>query len=1145
MTTKDSTFNGWVSWCLRNKLVVILIIIAFTIQGIVHAPFDWSVPVLGSDPVRVDALPDIADNQQIVFTEWPGYSPEDVDEQITYPLTLALRGLPSVKAMRSASMFGFSTITIIFNDDVDFYWARSRLLEKLSSLSSQTLPPNVVPRMGPDATGLGQILWYTLEGRDETGQRLNLWDLEELRHIQDWDAALRLQTVSGVAEVSSIGGFEREYQIEVDPQKMQAAQINILQIMEAVQASNRDVGARSVEQNGVEYVIRSRGLVKDLNDLQSIVLNVVDNVPLTLGEIAEIQLGPALRRGALDKSGVEAVGGVVVVQQKADPFQVTREIKQRIEQINKTGLAQRTAADGRIATLQIIPFYDRSVLIEETVGTLENALAAQVIISIIVVVLMMRVGSGVLISSLLPIAVLISFVFMKSLGIEANILALSGIAIAIGTVVDMGVVVCENIVSEIHDHPDRSIFENVRNSCAEVASAVLTAVSTTIVGFVPVFFLAGEAGRMFGPLAATKTIILALSVSLALSALPILAYVFFQKRLGNRANSILRVVVCAVLMVCLSILWAPFGIESDFSNLLFTVLMVLGVVFAFLALRIYYERLLAWCLAHKILFLSLPCSTVICAAIAIPYLGEEPMPALDEGSYLLMPTMSYHGSIGEALTILSQQDAEIAAIPEIDMVVGKIGRVNSALDPAPVGMIETIIQYKPEYIETESGLKRQWREHIKSPQDIWDEISKAAMVPGVTGAPKLQPIETRRIMLQTGIRSQFGLKALANSSEASAELALQLERWLRQQDSVSAPTVVADRVVAKPYVEILPDRQRMARHGISMKRIQDVIEVSLGGKVISQVLDKNARYGIRVRYVRDQRQHLDQLNEIYVPSPLGYNVLLNQVADIHMQPGPQVLKREGTNLVAYVTFAAAKEIAAVDFVSGLYRQLHQDIVSGSFVLPQGSQVEFSLDGKTLERYKQENAQHLRVFVFSGLVIALILFLQFRHILLTVFVASNIIVAMSGAVLLIVIYNQGWLWQSPLLVHIGQLFNVGTINISTAVLVGFIALFGIATDDAVVMATYLRQRFAGTSLTTVSEIRQACVEAAKRRIRPCLMTSATTIVSLLPVLSSTGRGSDVMRPMAVPVVGGMVLVLVAVFMMPVLYAWYQESLLKKK
>ena len=514
MTDSSNSFaNRFIGWCLANKLVVLLLVGILAMQGIVHAPFNWSVPFLGNDPVRVDALPDIADNQQIVFTEWPGHSPEDVDEQITYPLTLALQGLPNVSSMRSSSMFGFSSITIIFDESVDFYWSRSRLLEKLSSLSPQTLPAGIIPKIGPDATGLGQILWYTLEGRTSSGEVASAWDLEELRYIQDWDLRLRLQSVKGVAEVASIGGFEREFQIDINPQALQAAGLNILHVANAVQASNRDVGARSLEQNGVEYVIRSRGLIRDKQDIESVVLTVKDEVPVTIGQIATVQLGPAMRRGALDNSGVEAVGGVVVVQQNADPYVVSRDVRALIlDEINKTGLAHKQLADGTDVYLHVIPFYDRSELIEETVGTLKVALSAQVLISIIVVVLMMRIGPGLLISSLLPVSVLMSFIVMYVFGIEANILALSGIAIAIGTVVDMGIVICESIVSYMERFPEKPLSDNVRDACSEVASAIVTAVATTIVGFMPVFFLAGEAGRMFTPLAATKTTILFIAV---------------------------------------------------------------------------------------------------------------------------------------------------------------------------------------------------------------------------------------------------------------------------------------------------------------------------------------------------------------------------------------------------------------------------------------------------------------------------------------------------------------------------------------------------------------------------------------------------------------------------------------------------------
>jgi len=528
--------NSWVDalilFCLKKKIVVFLVLALIVWWGIMVAPFDWELGGVIRNPVAVDAIPDIGENQQIVFIKWMGRSPQDVEDQITYPLTTALLGVPGVKTVRSYSMFEFSTIYVIFNEKVDFYWSRSRVLEKLNSLPSDLLPEGIQPTLGPDATALGQVFWYTLEGLDEQGNPVGGWDLNELRSVQDWYVRFALLSAEGVSEVASVGGFVQEYQVDVDPDAMRAANVSLDEVIHAVRMSNIDVGAQTIEVNKVEYIIRGLGFVKSLRDIENAVIEVNDNVPIYVKNVAQIHLGPQLRRGALDKEGTEAVGGVVVVRYGENPLATIKNVKKKIEEITP-GLPKRTLPDGRISQVRIVPFYDRTSLIYETLGTLERALTEEILVTIIVVVVMvLHLRSSVLISSLLPLAVLMCFIAMRTFKVDANIVALSGIAIAIGTMVDMGIIICENILKHLDEAADNdNKLEVVYRAASEVGSAVLTAVSTTVVSFLPVFTMEAAEGKLFKPLAFTKTFALISSVIVALTIIPPLAHILFAGKI--------------------------------------------------------------------------------------------------------------------------------------------------------------------------------------------------------------------------------------------------------------------------------------------------------------------------------------------------------------------------------------------------------------------------------------------------------------------------------------------------------------------------------------------------------------------------------------------------------------------------------------
>ncbi len=1297
---RTSFLDGLIRFCLERKLVVCLVVLAVIGWGLLVAPFDWNVGGLPRDPVPVDAIPDIGENQQIVFTEWMGRSPQDVEDQVSYPLTVALLGIPNVKTVRSYSFFGFSSIYIIFDEDVDFYWSRSRVLEKLASLAAGTLPSNVQPALGPDATALGQVFWYTLEGRDPDGNPTGGWGLHELRTIQDWYVRYALLSATGVSEVASIGGFVQEYQIDVDPDAMRAHGVSLNQIFNATRMSNLDVGARTIEVNRVEYVVRGLGFIEELSDIEDTVVAVTENVPITIRDVAHVSRGPALRRGALDKGGAEAVGGVAVVRYGFNPLEAIKNIKAKIAEI-ASGLPARALADYQVTSrsalasfavrqgipafaeddldqeawvpwlrtheradwpagvtlsqVEVVPFYDRSKLIHETLGTLNSALIEEILVTVIVVIVMLlHLRSSVLISALLPLAVLICFIAMRAFGVQANIVALSGIAIAIGTMVDMGVIVCENILRHLDaagdgDDPLETIYEATR----EVGSAVVTAVSTTIVSFLPVFTMTAAEGKLFRPLAFTKTFALVASVIVALTIIPPAAHVLFtgriraprlrvlfyvglgigggfvaaslslwagalllgfsvyrllESRLSARvvraAPWLLSALVVCTVLVALSDHWLPMGPGRGLLvNVLFVGLLIGGLLLAFLVFQRAYPRILRWCLDHKGTFLLVPFSVVVfgtCVWLGfgtvfafvprglesvglsgdavresaawkrgvalLPGLGKEFMPPLDEGSYLFMPTTMPHASIGEAMDVLQLQDRAIGNIPEVESVVGKLGRAETSLDPAPISMIETVVNYASEYATDESGRRtefrfdeelqefardgegklipeeggrpfRQWRDHIESADDIWDEIVAAAQVPGTTSAPRLQPIAARIVMLQSGMRAPMGIKVKGPDLETIEAVGIELERLLKQVPSVQPASVIADRLVGKPYLEIDIDRRALARYGLHVEDVQRVIEVAIGGKQITTTVEGRERYPVRVRYLRELRDDIESLGEILVPTPQGAQIPLEELADIRYTRGPQAIKSEDTFLVGYVVFDKRPGFAEVDVVEECQRYLEERRSAGDFEVPAGISYAFTGSYENQVRSQKTLAIVLPLALF---VIFLILYLQFNSVPTALLVFAGVIIAWSGGFLLIWLYGRpGFLDFEVLGANLRDLFQVHPINLSVAIWVGFLALFGIATDDGVVIATYLNQTFAARDPKSIAEVRDMVVEGARRRIRPALMTVATTTLALVPVLTSTGRGSDIMVPMAIPSFGGMLVVVLSVFVVPVLYGAIAE------
>ena len=1248
--------NKVIKYFLENRLITIMLLVLLVGWGIIVSPFNWKSSVLPSDPVPVDAIPNLGENQQIVFTKWPGRSPQDIEDQITYPLTTSLMGIPGVKTIRSSSMFGFSSIYVIFEDDVDFYWSRTRIFEKLNSLPQDLLPDGVQPSLGPDATALGQIYWYTLEGRDKQGNPTGGWDPHELRSIQDFYVKYALSSAKGVSEVASIGGYVREYQIDVRPAAMKAYDVTLMDIMNSVKNSNLDVGARTLEINNAEYLVRGLGYIENLEDLENSVVKAYNHTPIRIKDVAQVKYGPASRRGMLDKSGAEAVGGVVVSRYGANPMQVIQNVKDKIKEVEE-GLPSKTLADGSTSKVKIVPFYDRTELIQETIGTLEEALSLEILITIIVVIIMvMNLRASILISGVLPIAVLISFIAMKYMDVTANIVALSGIAIAIGTMVDMAIVLVENIVKHLdRSDPEEPKLQVVYRGTTEVASAVVTAVLTTIISFIPVFTMEGAEGKLFIPLAFTKTFALAAAIIVSIFIIPTLAYLFFSIRIKgyqirravnglilagglfiaiqympwagviimlfgaiSLAGSYLKEehkkysmwATNALAVITVSFIlareWLPLGPEKTLFTNIFFLLLIIGLLLGLFALIIkYYSHILNWSLRNKATFLTIPTfililgmviwlgfnslfgfiakgldetnmnirTTTVWSTLAhtFPGVGEEFMPALDEGSFLLMPTSMPHSGIEENKKILKHLDMAVSAIPEVKSVVGKAGRVESALDPAPLSMFENIITYKSEYKTNEEGHRirfrvddegnfvrdsagnliqdnngkyyRQWRDHIQSPDDIWDEIVDAADYPGVTSAPKLQPIQARMVMLQSGMKAPMGIKVSGPDLQTIQDFGLKLEEHLQQVPSIKSQSVFADRVVGKPYMEIDLDRKRMARYGLSVKEVQRYLEVAVGGMKLTNTVEGRERYPVRVRYPRELRDDPESLEEILIPAKGGVQIPLEEVANINYKKGPQAIKSENTFLISYVIFDKIEGKAEVEVVNEAQEYLNGKIESGELVVPKG--VSYTFTGSYENQVRAEKRLSF-VVPLVMVIIFLILYMQFRSVPTTLMVFSGVAIAFAGGFLMIWLYAQGWFMDFEVFgTNLRNLFQMKTINLSIAVWVGFIALFGIATDNGVVLAAYLKQVFEKNKPEDVQTVREAVLEAGQKRIRPTLMTTATTLLALLPILSSSGRGSDVMIPMAIPTFGGMSIQIITLFVVPILYSKWKESKLKKE
>lgn len=1148
-TASEATvLKSILEFCIRERMVVLLATAGLIIAGW------WSL-----EHVPIDAIPNIGENQVIVFTAWPGRSPKDVEDQVTYPLSVALLAVPGADSVRGKSMFGYSFVQVTFGDGVDFYWARSRVTEQLGTVTG-TLPEGVTPKLGPDATALGQVLYYTLDAPPGM-------NLAELRSLQDFVVKYELQSVDGVSEVASIGGYVRQYQIEVDPDRLRFHDVPLDELIAAVKGSNVDVGAKTVESTGMESIIRGIGLIgaggdldQAVEDIEETVVRNRDGIPVRVSDLGVVQLGPDFRRGALDLNGTEAVGGVVVMRHGENPRAVIERVKQRMHDIEPS-------LDG--AQFHIV--YDRTHLIDETVATLTGALREEVLITVVVILLfLLHLRASIVVAITLPMAVLMSFIAMDVFGIDANIMSLAGIAIAIGEVVDLGIIVSENIYRHLAEWESggspggrKRRQQVILDGAYEVTPAVMTAVSTTVISFLPVFFLTGRDYKLFAPLAWSKTFAMVAALLVAVLIVPVLSRMLLRPGRRPVWVGLLVGVGCGALSAGVTWIWwdellgavVPIGFAWSLAAA-FGLGSAVGYILCRERLRPIDEnptsRLINWIyeptlrlfLRHKVPFLCVPAAIVLLGlgswfglqSVLGPFeragarlgadmnsvpgyvefkhkftgLKTDDWIALDEGSWFYMPTLYPAASLSQAMQVLQTQDTLISQIPEVENVLGKIGRVESALDPAPAAMIETYVMLKP---------KSEWREGVTH-RDIWEQVNNVATLPGVTPASPLQPIEGRAVMLQSGITAPMAIRIYGDELEDLAAAALQVAEHLKTLPQVNPGTVNPDIVLGKPYIEFEVDRRAAARFGMSAATVNEIIEAALGGANVTTTVEGRERYPIRVRYQRDVRERIEELERLPVVTHTGEVVPLRVLARMQSVWGPGMIASEDARLVAHVMFSPSGVLGDLETAGAAEASLREAINlpkddPAHLELPPGYVVE------AVGSFQNQIEANQRLMVIVPLVILVnffIIYMQFRSLAISLAIFAAIPVAFGGGMITLALFG---------------------IEMNTAVWVGFIALFGIAVDDGVVMATYLDQVFRRRRLENIDDIRSATVAAGLKRIRPCLMTTFTTFAALIPVLLATGRGADVARAMAVPVFGGMVFELITLFIVPVLFCGLME------
>jgi Cu(I)/Ag(I) efflux system membrane protein CusA/SilA len=1028
--------NRLIELSLRNRSIVVALYLGLAA---------WGWWALGATPI--DAIPDLSDNQVIVFTDWPGHGPQEVEDQVTYPLTVNLQGLAGVRVVRSQSAFGFSMIYVIFEDEVDLYFARSRVLERMSLLA-KTLPAGVVPTLGPDATGVGHVLWYTVESPTRS--------LRDLRTLQDWFIRYQINAVPGVAEVASVGGYVQQYQIDVDPNRLRTYNLPLSTVVTAVRDSNLNVGGNVLESNGAWLIVRGVGLIASLDDVRRIVVGAANGVPIYVDQIADVHIGDAFRIGSLVKGTREAVGGVVVARTGANTKRVIDDVKARFAQI----------APGLPPDVKIVPFYDRSTLIAQSVDTLRRALLEEIaLVTLAHVLFLMHFRSIVIVTLPLPLAVLLSFLGMYYAGISSNIMSLAGIAIAIGVLVDAGIVVTENAFRYVEqrnvDPRDRQrVWQTVLESTRLVGRPVFFSMAIILLAFVPVFALTGQEGKLFHPLAFTKTFAVLAATLISVTLVPVLCSILLGGRFhAEDANPLMR------------------------------------------ALRGVYRPVLDSALGHRRVTIVAALVLFAGALVVGRGIGSEFMPPLNEGDLMFMPIADPSISLEENTKIAAKQNAALMSFPEVEYAVAKVARADTSTDPSPLNMTETVVHLKP---------RDRWRPGMTLDR-LRSDMGRAVQMPGVSNIWTM-PIVNRIDMLTTGVRSEVGVKIFGTDLTRLEDLARRVSDVLRQVPGAS--NVYPEQVTSGQYVNIDIDRAAAARYGLGVSEIQQVIETAIGETVLTSTIEGRQRFPVRVRYAAQYRADPEALGQVLVASPRGPQVPLGELARIEHARGPAMISSENGLLLATVLLnVQGRDVGG--FVEDARSRVARDVP-----LPAGYYIGWS--------GRWENQEHARrrlqlVLPTVLLVIFVLLYFTYHSLAEAAHVLLAVPFALTGGVYLL------WL--------LGY-------NFSVAVWVGFIALFGTAVQTAVVMVIYLedavtRKREQMGTLTR-SALRDAVVEGALLRLRPKVMTVTTVVAGLLPIMWSTRAGSEVMKPIAAPVLGGMISSLLHVLVVtPVIFFWLQE------
>ncbi len=1035
-----------------DKLIELSLKNRFLVVALYAALAGWGYWALRATPI--DAIPDLSDNQVIVFTDWPGHGPQEVEDQVTYPLTVNLQGLAGVRAVRAQSAFGFSMIYVVFEDSTDLYFARARVLERLN-LVGKLLPTGVVPTLGPDATGVGHIFWYTLESPNHS--------LRELRSLQDWFVRYQLNAVPGVAEVASVGGHVRQYQIDVDPNRLRAYGISLSEVVEAVRRSNSNVGGNVLEANGTWSIVRGVGLIQSVEDVELIVLAASSGVPVFVKDVARVQIGDAFRVASLVKGTGEAVGGVVVARSGVNTKEVIDAVKARIAQI----------APGLPEGVRIVPFYDRSELIEKAVATLRVALIEEILlVTLAHVVFLMHARSILIVTLPLPLAVLIAFLFMYYGGISSNIMSLAGIAIAIGVLVDAGIVVTENAFRFVEERgvdttDRRAVWRSVLDASRVVGRPVFFSMAIILLAFVPVFALTGQEGKLFHPLAFTKTFAVLAATVIAVTLVPVLCTLLLAGKMhGEEANPVMR------------------------------------------ALRRLYRPVLEAALTHRGATLGAAVAIFVGALALTSRIGSEFMPPLNEGDVMFMPIADPSISLEENTEIAKRQNAALLEFPEVAWAVAKVGRADTSTDPAPLNMTETVVHLKP---------REEWRPGMTL-EKLRAEMGRLVQTPGVTNIWTM-PIINRIDMLTTGIRSEVGVKIFGADLAVLERLARDVGERVRQVPG--AANVYPEPVTSGQYLNIEIDRAAAARYGIQVGAVQEIIETAVGETVLSFTIEGRERFPVRVRYAPEYRADPQAIGDVLVTAPGGGQVPLGAIARIHPSRGPAMISSENGLLLATVLL----NVQGRD-VGGFVEEARR-VVQEQVNLPPGYYVTWSGRWENQVRARERLSLVLPLVL---LIIYVLLFLTYRSFLEAAHVLLAVPFALSGGVYLL------WL--------LGY-------NASVAVFVGFIALFGTAVQTAVVMVVYLeeavaRKRKALSGRLTREALREAVIEGALLRLRPKVMTVATVVAGLLPIMWSTRVGAEVMKPLATPVLGGMISSLLHVLLVtPVIFCWLRERELPKE